>query len=61
VQTFADLFRYKMLYEHGGWWVDLDLILLRPLTHSPPYCFATELERGTPKVRSSNSPSSTLN
>jgi hypothetical protein len=50
VQTFADLFRYKMLYERGGWWVDLDLILLRPLTHPHPYCFATELERGTPKV-----------
>jgi hypothetical protein len=50
VQTFADLFRYEMLRALGGWWVDLDLILLRPLTHLHPYCFAMELEDGIPKV-----------
>ena len=29
--TFADIFRYKLLYERGGWWVDLDLVCLRRL------------------------------
>ena len=29
--TFADLFRFKLLYLYGGWWVDLDLICLYPL------------------------------
>jgi len=29
--TFADIFRYKLLYEKGGWWVDLDLVCLRKL------------------------------
>lgn len=29
--TFADMFRYKLLYDVGGWWVDLDLVCLRRL------------------------------
>ena len=29
--TFADMFRYKLLYDIGGWWVDLDLVCLRQL------------------------------
>lgn len=28
---FSDVFRYKVLYEHGGWWSDLDVTCLRPL------------------------------
>jgi hypothetical protein len=27
---FSDLFRYKLLYEHGGWWTDLDVFCLSP-------------------------------
>lgn len=50
IQTFADLFRYELLKKFGGWWLDLDLPLLRPLDHASPYCFATELEEKTPKV-----------
>jgi len=26
VAVFSDLFRYKLLYEKGGWWVDTDVI-----------------------------------
>ena len=26
--AFSDLFRYQMLFEHGGWWVDLDVFCL---------------------------------
>jgi predicted transcriptional regulator len=28
---FSDFFRYKLLMEKGGWWVDLDIFCLRPL------------------------------
>jgi hypothetical protein len=29
--AFSNLFRYTLLFERGGWWVDLDLIALKPL------------------------------
>lgn len=28
VLSFSDWFRYKLLYERGGWWVDTDAVLL---------------------------------
>jgi hypothetical protein len=28
---FADVFRYKALYEYGGWWTDMDVTCLRPI------------------------------
>ena len=28
----ADVFRYKLLYERGGWYFDTDCLLLKPLT-----------------------------
>lgn len=31
VQGFSDLFRYKLLHDHGGWWADLDITLLEQL------------------------------
>jgi len=39
---FSDLFRYKMLYEKGGYWVDLDMIALKPLKFKQPYIFSSE-------------------
>ena len=27
---FSNFFRYKLLLERGGWWVDTDMICLRP-------------------------------
>lgn len=33
---FSDLFRYYLLDKLGGWWMDLDIVLLKPITtHSP--------------------------
>lgn len=26
----ADLFRYRLLFRHGGWWVDTDILCLTP-------------------------------
>jgi len=31
VSGFADLFRLLMLQKNGGWWVDMDIICLKPL------------------------------
>lgn len=36
---FSDLFRYKLLYEHGGWWVDMDVTCLKPFELDSPYFF----------------------
>src|SRR5258706_1862824 len=27
--AFSDFFRYKLLLEKGGWWVDLDVVCLK--------------------------------
>ncbi|MEM1320985.1 MAG: glycosyltransferase [Bacteroidota bacterium] len=36
---FSDLFRYKLLFEKGGWWVDMDVTCLKPLDFTSPYFF----------------------
>jgi hypothetical protein len=36
---FSDIFRYKLLYEYGGWWVDMDVTCLKPLNFDAPYIF----------------------
>jgi hypothetical protein len=36
---FSDIFRYKLLYEKGGWWVDMDVTCLKPLDFDQPYYF----------------------
>jgi mannosyltransferase OCH1-like enzyme len=39
---FANMFRYKLLLDRGGWWVDLDTVCLRPFDFSDEYVFASE-------------------
>lgn len=36
---FSDLFRYKLLHDEGGIWVDMDLTCLRPFDFGEPYLF----------------------
>jgi hypothetical protein len=36
---FSDLFRYKLLYDCGGWWSDLDVACLKPLDFDTWYAF----------------------
>lgn len=36
---FSDLFRYKVLYDKGGYWVDMDVTCLKPLNIKAPYVF----------------------
>lgn len=38
---FSDIFRYKLLYEHGGWWTDMDVCCLKPLNFKEKYVFRT--------------------
>jgi Glycosyltransferase sugar-binding region containing DXD motif len=40
--AFADLFRYRMLHDLGGWWVDMDVFCLRPFTFAAPYVLGAE-------------------
>ncbi len=39
---FADVFRYQMLHDLGGWWVDMDLFCLKPFAFDAPYVFGSE-------------------
>jgi hypothetical protein len=39
---FANLFRYKLLLEEGNYWVDTDMVCLRPFQHNTDYVFASE-------------------
>jgi len=36
---FADLFRYKLLLEKGGYWVDTDVVCLKPFQFEADYMF----------------------
>ncbi len=42
VASFADLFRYKLLLERGGWWVDADVVCLRPLEFADDHVVGRE-------------------
>jgi hypothetical protein len=43
VSAFANIFRYKLLLERGGWWADTDMVCLRPLDFSDAHVFASEI------------------
>ncbi len=36
---FSDWFRYRLLHENGGLWVDADMLCLRPFDHENPLIF----------------------
>jgi len=40
---FSNYFRYKLLLDHGGWWVDTDVVCLRPFDFKDDYVFASEI------------------
>jgi len=42
VAVFTDLFRLKILFEKGGWWVDTDVVCLRRFDFAEPIVFASE-------------------
>lgn len=42
---FANFFRYKLLLERGGWWVDTDMVCLRPFDFDGDWVFGSEVWR----------------
>ena len=42
IASFSDWFRYKLLFEKGGWWVDMDNVCLKPYDFEQEYCFSSE-------------------
>ncbi len=43
---FANFFRYKLLLENGGWFVDLDTICLKPFQFTADYVFSSQHREG---------------
>jgi hypothetical protein len=43
--AFANFFRYRLLLERGGWWVDADTVCLRPFDIDREYVFSSEAFR----------------
>ncbi len=43
---FANFFRYKLLLENGGWFVDSDTICLKPFDFESEYVFSSEAVNG---------------
>ena len=39
---FSDIWRYKMLYDKGNYWVDLDMIALKKFDFKDEYVFSSE-------------------
>lgn len=42
IRFFSDLFRYRALHQRGGWWLDTDMVLLRPLRFAADHVFCTQ-------------------
>ncbi|MDR0559651.1 MAG: hypothetical protein LBG92_05740 [Prevotellaceae bacterium] len=40
--AFSDWFRYRLLYETGGWWADVDMLCLKPFDFEDDYVFSSE-------------------
>ena len=55
---FADIFRYRMLYLNGGYWVDLDMIAIKKFTFNEDYIFSSErtMINGAFKMKDPNEP-----
>lgn len=49
---FANFFRYKLLFERGGWWADTDLICLKQFDFPDEYVFSSEMDRGMEVITS---------
>ncbi len=48
---FANFFRYKLLFERGGWWTDTDTVCLKPFEFPEEYVFSSQMgERGREAV-----------
>jgi hypothetical protein len=46
IRYFSDIFRYAALYEHGGLWMDTDVVLLRPFPFKGEHFFNLQWRGG---------------
>ncbi|MER9581974.1 glycosyltransferase [Mesorhizobium sp. M0276] len=46
IRYFSDVFRYAVLYEHGGLWMDCDVVMLRPFPFHGEYFFNLQWRGG---------------
>lgn len=54
--AFSNFFRYKLLLERGGWWVDTDVVCVRPFDFQDESVLGTELlEPGSDRLVVSSS------
>jgi hypothetical protein len=42
IRYFSDIFRYAVLHEFGGWWLDTDIVLVKPLNFASEHVFSTQ-------------------
>lgn len=49
---FSNFFRYKLLSEKGGWWVDTDMVCLQPFDFADAYVFSSEMSDGQDVITS---------
>jgi len=47
---FSNFFRYKLLLENGGWWVDTDVVCLRTLEFQGAFVFSSEVGPSCPRI-----------
>lgn len=47
---FSNQFRYEMLHRHGGWWVDTDVVCVRPFDFTAPVVLTEESGHDPPFV-----------
>jgi mannosyltransferase OCH1-like enzyme len=50
--AFSNFFRYRLLLERGGWWVDTDTICLKPFRFEEEYVFSSEKLDGADFINS---------
>ena len=44
VAGFSNYFRYKLIYDKGGYWVDMDTICIKAFDFEEPYVFSSTLQ-----------------
>ena len=42
IRYFSDIFRYAVLHEFGGWWLDTDIVLVKPLDFGREHVFSAQ-------------------
>ena len=50
--AFSNFFRYKLLYDRGGWWSDTDIVCLKPFEFDSDYVISSESHLGNRHITS---------